>query len=74
MWRDCYDSDGYGVNPCEVESPRTLRSITTPIAGRDLQLERVIEEVLRRMAIDPKTLPTRPDDPIKTKEAIRQYE
>jgi len=55
----------------DIEVDNTPKSV---LAGRDLQLERVIEEVLRRMAIDPKTLPTRPDDPIKTKEAIRQYE
>ena len=37
------------------------------IAGRDPQLERGVEEVLKAMEEEPKRLPTRPADPVKTK-------
>ncbi|MGL6195521.1 MAG: S41 family peptidase, partial [Thermoguttaceae bacterium] len=64
-----YIIEGSGVTPdFEVENdPKSV------LEGRDLQLERGIEEVLRRMEIDPKTLPERPADPVKTKDAIKKY-
>ncbi len=54
--------EGEGVYPdIEVESdPRAL------LAGRDPQLERAVEEVLRRLAEHPARLPRRPPDPVKT--------
>jgi tricorn protease len=53
--------ENYGVEPdITVENdPQSL------LAGGDPQLERAIEEVLRRMREDPRTLPPRPVAPIK---------
>jgi tricorn protease len=55
--------EGHGVDPdIEVENdPRAL------IEGRDPQLERAIAEVLRKIESEPKRLPERPPDPVKTK-------
>jgi tricorn protease len=55
--------EGEGVAPdIEVENdPASL------LAGRDLQLERGVAEVLKRMAEQPMALPKRPADPVKTK-------
>jgi tricorn protease len=45
----------------EVESdPRAL------LSGRDPQLERAVEELLRRLAEHPVRLPRKPADPVKT--------
>jgi tricorn protease len=66
-----YIIEGKGVTP-DIEVDNDPKSV---LEGRDLQLERGIEEVLRRIEIDPKSLPTkRPDDPVKTKDAIKNYE
>jgi len=65
-----YIIEGKGVTP-DLEVENDPKSV---LEGRDLQLERGIEEVLRRIEIDPKSLPTRPDDPVKTKDAIKKYE
>ncbi len=66
-----YIIEGKGVTP-DIEVDNDPKSV---LQGKDLQLQRGIEEVLRRIEIDPKTLPTkRPDDPVKTKEAIKKYE
>ena len=55
--------EGKGVTPdIEVEDdPISL------LAGRDLQLERGVQEVLKRLAETPMALPKRPADPVKTK-------
>lgn len=55
--------EGEGVTPdIEVENdPASL------LAGHDRQLERGVQEVLKRMADHPMALPKRPADPIKTK-------
>jgi len=55
--------EGEGVSPdIEVENdPASM------VAGHDLQLERGVQEVLKRMAEKPMALPKRPADPIKTK-------
>ncbi|HEX7553092.1 MAG TPA: S41 family peptidase [Geothrix sp.] len=55
--------EGEGVRPdIEVEDdPISLQS------GHDLQLERGVQEVLKRMAEHPMALPKRPADPVKTK-------
>jgi len=55
--------EGEGVSPdIEVENdPASM------LAGHDLQLERGVQEVLKRMAEKPMALPKRPADPIKTK-------
>ena len=55
--------EGEGVTPdIEVENdPISL------LAGHDRQLERGVQEVLKRMAEKPMSLPKRPADPVKTK-------
>ncbi len=65
-----YIIEGEGVTPdIEVENdPKSM------LEGRDLQLERGIEEVLRKLELEPKSLPAhRPNDPVKTKEAVKKY-
>lgn len=54
--------EGEGVSP-DIEVDNDPASV---IAGEDPQLERGVEEVLNRIAEDPKRLPERPDDPVKT--------
>ena len=55
--------EGHGVDPDIVieNDPKSL------IEGRDPQLERGVEEVLKAMRASPKKLPARPADPVKTK-------
>jgi len=55
--------EGYGVDP-DIVVENDPKSI---LEGRDPQLERGIEEVLRKMTEKPMKLPTRAPDPIKTK-------
>ncbi|HSR70267.1 MAG TPA: S41 family peptidase [Acidobacteriota bacterium] len=54
--------EGYGVDPDIVveNSPKDL------IEGRDAQLERALEEVLRRIEENPMKLPDRPAAPVRT--------
>jgi tricorn protease len=54
--------ENVGVEP-DIEVENDPRSV---IAGRDPQLERAVEEVLRMMQEDPKALPERPAPPVKT--------
>ena len=54
--------EGYGVDP-DIEVTNDPKSI---LEGRDPQLERAVAEVLRRMREEPRRLPERPADPIKT--------
>jgi tricorn protease len=57
-----YIIEGHGVDPdIEVENPPDA-----VIAGRDPQLERGIREVMEKIKADPKKLPKRPADPVKT--------
>lgn len=37
------------------------------LAGRDLQLERAVAGVMRRLAEHPARLPRKPEDPVKTR-------
>ena len=55
--------EGHGVDPDIVveNDPESL------IAGRDPQLERGIEEILRLIREDPPRRPTRPPDPVRTR-------
>jgi tricorn protease len=55
--------EGYGVDPDIVVE----NDPSSVIAGRDPQLERGIEEVLKAMQAKPMKLPSRPADPVKTK-------
>ncbi|NLE37354.1 MAG: peptidase S41, partial [Pirellulaceae bacterium] len=54
--------EGHGVDP-DIEVDNDPKSV---IEGRDPQLERAIEEVMKKMAEDPKRLPDRPAPPVKT--------
>jgi tricorn protease len=56
-----YIIEGYGVDP-DIEVENDPKSI---IAGRDPQLERAVEELLKKLTTRVK-LPPRPKDPIKT--------
>jgi tricorn protease len=55
--------ENHGVDP-DIEVQNTPESL---IAGRDLQLDRAVEEIMRLIETDPRWLPDRPADPIKTK-------
>jgi tricorn protease len=57
-----YIIEGEGVAP-DLEVDNDPASV---IAGRDPQLERGIQEVLKAMAASPKRLPKKPADPVKT--------
>ena len=54
--------EGYGVDP-DIEVDNDPKSV---LEGRDPQLERAIEEVLRMIEEEPRRLPQRPQDPVKT--------
>ncbi len=64
MGRATRGFEGYGVDP-DIEVDNTPRSL---IEGHDLQLERAVEEVMKMIRANPKRLPTKPPDPIKTKQ------
>jgi len=57
-----YIIEGIGVAP-DIEVTNDPASV---LAGSDPQLERGIAEVLKAMEADPKKLPERPADPVKT--------
>ena len=55
--------EGLGVEPdIEVENPPSAI-----LAGKDPQLERAIEEVLAAMKREPRKMPKRPADPVRTR-------
>ncbi len=58
-----WDIENYGVDP-DIVVENDPKSV---IAGRDPQLERGIEEVMKAITADPKQLPKRPPDPVRTK-------
>lgn len=58
-----YIIEGEGVAP-DIDVVNTPREV---LAGRDPQLDRAILEVLAKLAAEPKSLPRRPADPVKTK-------
>jgi tricorn protease len=55
--------EGHGVDP-DIEVDNDPASVA---AGRDPQLERGVQEVLKAMTTHPAKLPSRPADPVKTK-------
>jgi tricorn protease len=57
--------EGTGVPP-DIEVENDPKSV---IEGKDPQLERGVQEALRLIPAKPRVLPTRPSDPVKTKEA-----
>jgi tricorn protease len=54
--------EGHGVDP-DIQVENDPKSV---IQGRDPQLQRAIDEVIKRIEEDPKRLPDRPADPVKT--------
>jgi tricorn protease len=58
--------EGTGVPP-DIEVENDPKSV---IEGKDPQLERGVQEALRLMPAKPRVLPTRPQAPVKTKEAV----
>ncbi|MEO8573143.1 MAG: S41 family peptidase [Pyrinomonadaceae bacterium] len=56
-----YIIEGYGVDP-DIEVDNDPKSV---IAGHDPQLERAVEEVMKKLT-SPVKLPPRPKDPVKT--------
>ena len=54
--------EGYGVDP-DIEIDSDAKAV---LEGRDPQLERGIEEVMRMIEEEPLRLPERPADPVKT--------
>jgi tricorn protease len=54
--------EGYGVDP-DIVVENDAKSI---LEGRDPQLERGVEEVLKAMEAEPRKLPERPAPPVKT--------
>jgi tricorn protease len=57
-----WDIENYGVEP-DIEVENDPKSV---IEGRDPQLKRAIEEVMKMIKEDPKKIPPRPKDPVKT--------
>lgn len=55
--------EGYGVEP-DIEVENDPLSV---IQGRDPQLERAVQEIMKKIQTEPKVLPTRPPDPVKTR-------
>ena len=58
-----YIIEGVGVSP-DIEVENDPASVA---AGRDPQLERGVAEVLKAIEREPKTLPKKPADPVKTR-------
>ncbi len=54
--------EGYGVDP-DIEVENDPKSV---VAGRDPQLERAVQEVMKKMPSSPAKLPARPTAPVKT--------
>lgn len=54
--------EGHGVDP-DIEIENDPKAV---IQGRDPQLERAVEEVLKAMKDQPRKLPGRPAPPVKT--------
>ncbi len=55
--------EGHGVDP-DIVVENDPKSV---IAGRDPQLERAVEELVKKMDAAPMKLPKRPADPVKTR-------
>ncbi len=54
--------EGYGVDP-DIEVENDPKSV---VAGRDPQLERAVQEVMKKIPATPSKLPSRPAAPVKT--------
>ncbi len=58
-----WDIENYGVEP-DIEVENDPKSV---IEGRDPQLDRGIEEVMKMIRENPKTFPPKPADPVRTR-------
>ncbi len=58
--------EGYGVDP-DIVVENDPKSV---LEGKDPQLERAVAEVLKKMEAEPRKLPKKPADPIKTQAGI----
>ena len=56
-----WDIENYGVDP-DIEIDNDPKSV---IEGRDLQLDKGIEEVMKAIRANPKKMPPRPKDPVR---------
>ncbi len=64
-----YVIEGHGVDP-DIEVWQDPNAV---LEGRDPQLERGIEELLKQIANDPAPKPQRPEDPMKDKDNVKDY-
>ena len=64
-----YVIEGHGVDP-DIEVWQDPQAV---LEGRDPQLERGVEELLKDLEEDPPVKPTRPEDPDKSKGAVADY-
>ncbi len=64
-----YVIEGHGVDP-DIEVWQDPQAV---LEGRDPQLERGVEELLKELEEDPPVKPTRPEDPDKSKNAVPDY-
>jgi tricorn protease len=60
--------EGYGVDP-DIEVENDPKSV---LAGRDPQLERGVEEVMKKIREEPRKIPGRPADPVKTQAGVEK--
>ncbi len=58
--------EGHGVDP-DIVVENDPKSV---LAGKDPQLERAVAEVMKKMEAEPKKLPKKPADPIKTQAGV----
>jgi tricorn protease len=58
--------EGHGVDP-DIEVENDPKSV---LEGHDPQLERAVAEVMKKMESEPRHLPRKPADPIKTQAGI----
>ena len=58
-----WDIENYGVDP-DIVVENDPKSV---IEGKDNQLDRAIEEVMKAMRANPRKIPPRPQDPVRTK-------
>ena len=64
-----YVIEGHGVDP-DIEVWQDPKAV---LEGRDPQLERGIEELLKEIEANPAVKPQRPADPIKDKAHVKDY-
>ena len=64
-----YVIEGHGVDP-DIEVWQDPKAV---LEGRDPQLERGIEELLKEIEENPAPKPQRPDDPMKDKASVEDY-